>query len=72
MKDVLRGLDPCKIGFYKHHCSAVEGICEENKSKAAMIKVFEARFSKELAKNPIEMPSGQHGNVQRPCRTRSH
>ncbi|ERF76020.1 hypothetical protein EPUS_08274 [Endocarpon pusillum Z07020] len=41
-----------KIGFYKHHCSTVEEI-EENKSKTAMIKVFEARFSKELAKNPI-------------------
>lgn len=46
----LQGRNPYKIGFSKHHCSTVEGICKENKSKAAMIKAFEARFSKELAR----------------------
>ena len=42
-----------KIGFYEQHWNTVQEIFEENKAKTAMIKGFEARFSEELAKEPL-------------------
>jgi regulator of replication initiation timing len=46
-----------KINFYERHWSSVQEIFEENKVKAAMIKAFEIRFSRQLAKTPIETPA---------------
>ena len=46
-----------KIGFHEQHWSIVEEVFEVNKSKTAMIKAFEARFSRELAKIPIGTPT---------------
>ncbi|KAF7513560.1 hypothetical protein GJ744_008854 [Endocarpon pusillum] len=45
-----------KTGFYKHHCSTVEEVFDENKAITAMIKVFEAHFSKKSRRIRFEMP----------------
>jgi hypothetical protein len=44
------------IDFYERHWASVQEIFDENKLMAAMIKAFEARFSEELTKDPIQMP----------------
>ncbi len=43
-----------KTGFHEQHWSTMKKTLEENKSKIPMVKALEARFSKELARNPLK------------------
>lgn len=45
-----------KIDFYERHWRTVEEVFVDNKLKSAMIKGLEARFSEDLAKEPLAQP----------------
>jgi hypothetical protein len=45
-----------KVDFYERHRATVQEIFEENKFKTALIKEFEIRFSRQLARTPIAPP----------------
>lgn len=45
-----------KFDFYQEHWSKIGHIFDENKLKTAIIKGLEARFSKELEKEPLATP----------------